>query len=45
MTRQLASEPRIAPVTIGGRRVGPGEPALLIAEAGVNHNGDAEQAA
>src|ERR1700754_1910560 len=27
-------------VNIGLRRVGPGEPAFVIAEAGVNHNGD-----
>lgn len=27
-------------VTIGGRRVGPGERCFVIAEAGVNHNGD-----
>ncbi len=26
-------------VTIAGRKVGPGEPAYLVAEAGVNHNG------
>ncbi len=31
-------------MTIGGRRVGPGEPCLVIAEAGVNHNGDLELA-
>lgn len=28
-------------VTIGGRLVGDGQPCLVIAEAGVNHNGDA----
>jgi N,N'-diacetyllegionaminate synthase len=28
------------PVAIGSRLVGPGQPALVIAEAGVNHNGD-----
>ena len=27
-------------VTIAGRTVGPGSPCFLIAEAGVNHNGD-----
>lgn len=31
-------------VTIGDRRVGPGEPCFVIAEAGVNHNGDIELA-
>ena len=25
---------------IGGRKIGPDEPAFIIAEAGVNHNGD-----
>jgi N-acetylneuraminate synthase/N,N'-diacetyllegionaminate synthase len=29
---------------IGNREIGPGKPALLIAEAGVNHNGDLETA-
>lgn len=28
------------PILIGGRDVGPGEPVFVIAEAGVNHNGD-----
>jgi N,N'-diacetyllegionaminate synthase len=28
------------PIDIGGRRVGTGEPVYVIAEAGVNHNGD-----
>lgn len=28
------------PVAIAGRRIGPGEPAYLVAEAGVNHNGE-----
>ena len=27
-------------ITIGGRRVGPGEPCYLIGEIGINHNGD-----
>ncbi len=36
--RPVDSLPRV--VTIAGRRVGPGEPAYLVAEAGVNHNGD-----
>ena len=31
-------------VEIGGRPVGPGEPCFLIAEAGVNHNGDVNRA-
>ena len=32
------------PFTIGGRRIGDGEPVFVIAEAGVNHNGDVELA-
>lgn len=31
---------QIAHVLVGGRRVGPGESVFVIAEAGVNHNGD-----
>jgi N,N'-diacetyllegionaminate synthase len=31
-------------VTVGERAVGPGEPCFVIAEAGVNHNGDLELA-
>lgn len=30
----------ISAVRIAHRRIGPGEPCFLIAEAGVNHNGD-----
>lgn len=30
----------VAPIHIAGRRVGPGHPCFIIAEAGVNHNGD-----
>jgi N,N'-diacetyllegionaminate synthase len=30
----------IPAIEIGGRRIGPGEPCFVIAEAGVNHNGD-----
>lgn len=32
--------PRDNHVAMGGRAVGPGRPCLVIAEAGVNHNGD-----
>lgn len=35
---------RIEPVAIGGRKVGPGHPVFIVAEAGVNHNGDVELA-
>ena len=31
-------------ITIGKRRVGPNQPVFIIAEAGVNHNGDVELA-
>lgn len=34
----------VAPIDIAGRKVGPGFPALIIAEAGVNHNGNLEMA-
>lgn len=34
----------VKPVTIGERAVGPGLPCLVIAEAGVNHNGSVEMA-
>lgn len=34
----------VAPVEIGSRKVGPGEPCFIIAEAGVNHNGSVERA-
>jgi N-acetylneuraminate synthase len=30
----------IAPVQIGGRSIGPGHPCFVIAEIGINHNGD-----
>lgn len=32
------------PVVVGGRPVGPGHPPLLVAEAGVNHDGDVSMA-
>ena len=31
-------------IEIAGRKVGPGHPCFVIAEAGVNHNGDLEMA-
>ncbi|MBM4135110.1 MAG: N-acetylneuraminate synthase, partial [Nitrospira sp.] len=30
----------MTPITIGERRIGSGWPCFIIAEAGVNHNGD-----
>ena len=38
----LSSEVRV--VKIGEREIGPGKPCFIIAEAGVNHNGDVELA-
>ena len=35
---------RVIFVTVGGRRIGPGERTFIIAEAGVNHDGSAETA-
>ncbi len=34
----------VATIDIAGRKVGPGSPCFVIAEAGVNHNGDPELA-
>ena len=34
----------VAPISIGSRLVGPGQPCFVIAEAGVNHNGSLEMA-
>ena len=31
-------------VSVGGRRIGPGEPCFVIAEIGINHNGDIDLA-
>ena len=38
------SEEEINPVRIGETLVGPGHPVYVVAEAGVNHNGDLELA-
>ncbi|MHB8799690.1 MAG: N-acetylneuraminate synthase [Thermoanaerobaculia bacterium] len=32
--------PAVQPIDVAGRSVGPGQPCFVIAEAGVNHNGD-----
>lgn len=34
----------INPLIIGSRKIGPGEPTFVIAEAGINHNGSVERA-
>ncbi|MGB0670059.1 MAG: N-acetylneuraminate synthase, partial [Rhodospirillales bacterium] len=34
----------VRPFAIAGRRIGPGEPCFVIAEAGVNHDGDMDKA-
>ena len=31
---------RVKTITVGGRKIGPGQAVYIIAEAGVNHNGD-----
>ena len=36
--------PYLTHLTIGGRRIGPGEPTYIIAEVGINHNGNPEVA-
>jgi N,N'-diacetyllegionaminate synthase len=36
----VSSRPFRSVIEIGGRRIGPGEPAYVIAEAGANHNRD-----
>lgn len=42
--RLRATSRPIEPVTVAGRALGPGEPCLIIAEAGVNHNGSLQLA-
>ncbi|MCC7446577.1 MAG: N-acetylneuraminate synthase, partial [Anaerolineae bacterium] len=34
----------VAPISVAGRIIGPGQPCFIIAEAGVNHNGDLDRA-
>jgi N,N'-diacetyllegionaminate synthase len=41
----LSAEPQMtASISIGRRRIGPGEPVFIIAEAGVNHGGNLDAA-
>jgi N-acetylneuraminate synthase/N,N'-diacetyllegionaminate synthase len=42
--RLTKNRPRIHTIHIGSRRIGWGEPVFIIAEAGVNHNGDVQMA-
>jgi N,N'-diacetyllegionaminate synthase len=44
MTQVSIAEAEVLCVSIGQRRVGPGQPVYVIAEAGVNHNGSLDQA-
>jgi N-acetylneuraminate synthase len=44
VARALLAARCIAPIEIAGRRVGPGQPCFIIAEAGVNHNGSLDMA-
>jgi N-acetylneuraminate synthase len=38
----LSDSPEIQPVSVAGRVIGPGEPCFIVAEIGINHNGDVE---
>ena len=39
---RLETHPQMKPVTIGHRRIGPGEPTFVVAEIGINHNGSVQ---
>ncbi|HEY3523246.1 MAG TPA: N-acetylneuraminate synthase [Candidatus Limnocylindrales bacterium] len=40
IARAASSGRLVAPIEVGGRSIGPGRPCFVIAEAGINHNGD-----
>jgi len=42
--RDVQNSPQIKSTEIDGRSIGPGHPCFVIAEAGVNHNGNVENA-
>ena len=42
--RSTKNVPRMDPILINSRKIGWGEPVFIIAEAGVNHNGDLQTA-
>lgn len=44
MTNERVKSVEIKPVRIGEKLIGPGQPCFIIAEAGVNHNGDVNRA-
>ena len=41
---EALATPVVTPFRLGGRLIGPGHPAYIIAEAGVNHDGDLAEA-
>lgn len=44
LANSIVEADAVAPIEIGGKAVGPGQPCFVIAEAGVNHNGDIDLA-
>jgi len=44
VARALLEAREVPCIEVAGRRIGPGQPCFIIAEAGVNHNGDLETA-